>query len=166
MNEKMNTKYLTLLGLSTICLWLGLWGYCKDCVVIQNVAAVTGLLSLTALETMLIADSWKKTKQYLSDADKSYKLAHEDACYIDKVLQMDYVEKNVYTFFFIWISGLLIVCEGTLAAYFGWKFGNLIFIKGLGMFLVFIQMFGLFYSFHCIVESLVIKRKIKKLLKL
>ena len=101
---------------------------------------------------------------YLSDADKSYKLAHEDACYVDKVLQMDYVEKNVYTFCFVWISGLLIVCEGTLAAYFGWKFGNLIFIKDLGMFLVFIQMFGLFYSFHCIVESLVIKRKIKKLL--
>ena len=66
----MNTKYLILLGLSIICLWLGLWGYCKDSVVIQNVAAVTGLLSLTALETMLIADSWKKTKQYLVTVKK------------------------------------------------------------------------------------------------
>ena len=142
----MKTKYFTILSMSAICLWLGLWGYWKDCALIQNIAAIIGLLDMTALETILIADRWRHTEQYVSNADKSYKLAHKND-----------------TFTFILTSGLLMVCEAALAAYFGWKYGSLFFVKSIGMVLVFLQMFGMFYTIHCIVESFVVQRKIKRL---
>lgn len=102
----MKTKYFTILSMSAICLWLGLWGYWKDCALIQNIAAITGLLDMTALETILIADRWRHTEQYVSNADKSYKLAHKNDNYLNKILQIGFVEKNVYTFTFILTSGL------------------------------------------------------------
>ena len=109
------------------------------------------------------ADRWRHTEQYVSNADKSYKLAHKNDNYLNKILQIGFVEKNVYTFTFILTSGLLMVCEAALAAYFGWKYGSLFFVKSIGMVLVFLQMFGMFYTIHCIVESFVVQRKIKRL---
>jgi len=157
----MKIKYFTILTMSIICLWLGLWGYRKDCTLIQNIAAITGLLDMVVLEIILIADRWKYTEQCVSNADKLYKLVHKNDDYLNQILQMNFVENNVFTFTFILTSGLLMVCEVTLAAYLGWKYSSLFFVKSIGMILVFLQMFGMFYAIHCVAESFVIERKIK-----
>lgn len=160
-NEK---KYLNLLSMSTILLWVGLWLYCEDCIIVRNIAAVAGLLDMTISEIIFIASKWKYIEQCISRAEEAYKLAHKTENPLNRILQMNFIEKNVYTFVFSFTSGIFMVCEVILAAYLGWKYSGLVFIKSLGMFLIFIQMFGLFFSIHCIVESFVVKRKIKRLL--
>ena len=160
----MKKKYLNLLSMSTILLWVGLWLYCEDCIIVRNIAAVAGLLDMTITEIIFIANKWERNEQAISEAEKSYVLAHENDNFLDRILQMNLIEKNVYTFVFSFTSGMFMVCEVILAAYLGWKYSGLVFIKSLGMFLIFIQMFGLFFSIHCIVESIVVKRKIKRLL--
>ena len=119
---------------------------------------------MTISEIIFIANKWERNEQTISEAEKSYVLAHENDNPLDRILQTSFIEKNVYTFIFSFTSGMFMVCEVILAAYLGWKYGDLVFIKSLGMFLIFIQMFGLFFSIHCIVESFVVKRKIKGLL--
>lgn len=150
--------------MSTILLWVGLWLYCKDCIIVRNIAAVAGLLDMTISEIIFIANKWVRNEQAISEAVKSYVLAHENDNPLDRILQMNFIEKNVYTFVFSFTSAMFMVCEVILAAYLGWKYSGLVFIKSLGMILIFIQMFGLFFSIHCIVESFVVKRRIKRLL--
>lgn len=160
----MKKKYLNLLSMSTILPWIGLWLYCKDCIIVRNIAAVAGLLDMTISEIIFIASKWERTEQCVIKAEESYELAHKTENPLNRVLQMNFIEKNVYTFVFSFTSGMFMVCEVILAAYLGWKYCGLVFTKSLGMFLIFIQMFGLFFSIHCIVESFVVKRKIKRLL--
>lgn len=150
--------------MSTIVLWIGLWLCCKDCIIVQNIAAVGGLLDMTISEIIFIANKWERNERSISEAEKSYVLAHENDNPLDRILQMNFIEKNVYTFVFSFTSAIFMVCEVILAAYLGWKYSGLVFIKSLGMFLIFIQMFGLFFSIHCIVENFVVKRKIKRLI--
>ena len=150
--------------MSTIFLWLAIWICSDDCIIVRNIAAVAGLLDMTITEIIFIANKWERNEQAISEAAKSYVLAHENDNPLDRILQMNFIEKNVYTFVFSFTSGLFMVCEVIIAAYLGWKYGGLVFIRSLGMFLIFIQMFGLFFSIHCIVESFVVKRKIKRLL--
>lgn len=160
----MKKKYLNLLSKSTILLWVGLWLYCEDCIIVRNIAAVAGLLDMTISEIIFIASKWEYIEQCVSRADEAYKLTHKTENPLNRILQMNFIEKNVYTFVFSFTSGMFMVCEVILAAYLRWKYSGLVFIKSLGMFLIFIQMFGLFFSIHCIVESFVVKRKIKRLL--
>lgn len=160
----MKKIYLNLLSMSTILLWVGLWLYCEDCIIVRNIAAVAGLSDMIITEIIFIVNKWVRNEQAISEAVKSYVLAHEYDNPLDRILQMNFIEKNVYTFVFSFTSGMFMVCEVVLAAYLGWKYSGLVFIKSLGMFLIFIQMFGLFFSIHCIVESFVVKRKIKRLL--
>lgn len=160
----MKKKCWNLLSMSTIFLWLAIWICSDDCIIVRNIAAVAGLLDMTITEIIFIANKWERNEQAISEAAKSYVLAHENDNPLDRILQMNFIEKNVYTFVFSFTSGLFMVCEVIIAAYLGWKYGGLVFIRSLGMFLIFIQMFGLFFSIHCIVESFVVKRKIKRLL--
>lgn len=160
----MKKKCWDLLSMSTIFLWLSIWICCDDCVIVRNIAAIAGLLDITISEIIFIANKWERIEQCVSKAEESYTLAHKNDNPLNRVLQMNFIEKNVYTFVFSFTSGLFMVCEVIIAAYLGWKYGGLVFIRSLGMFLIFIQMFGLFFSIHCIVESFVTKRKIKRLL--
>ena len=160
----MKKKCWNLLSMSTIFLWLAIWICSDDCIIVRNIAAVAGLLDMTITEIIFIANKWERNEQAISEAAKSYVLAHENDNPLDRILQMNFIEKNVYTFVFSFTSGMFMVCEVIFAAYLGWKYSGLVFIKSLGMFLIFIQMFGLFFSIHCIVESFVVKRKIKRLL--
>ena len=150
--------------MSTIFLWLAIWICCDDCIIVRNIAAVAGLSDMIITEIIFIASKWEYIEQDISRADEAYKLAHKTENPLNRILQTNFIEKNVYTFIFSFTSGMFMVCEVILAAYLGWKYGDLVFIKSLGMFLIFIQMFGLFFSIHCIVESFVVKRKIKRLL--
>ena len=143
--------------MSTILLWVGLWLYCEDCIIVRNIAAVAGLSDMIITEIIFIANKWVRNEQAISEAEKSYVLAHENDNPLDRILQMNFIEKNVYTFVFSFTSGMFMVCEVIFAAYLGWKYSGLVFIKSLGMFLIFIQMFGLFFSIHCIVENFVVK---------
>lgn len=149
-----------------LCLWIGLWSYCKECKPVQNIAFVVGLLSMTVLEAILISERWKYMEHSVNNADKSYKSAHKNDDYLDKVSQMFFIEKNVYTLTFVLIDGMAMVCEAALAAYLGWKYGRLFFIEKVGMVLVFLQEFGVFYTLHCVVESFVVGRKIRALLNI
>lgn len=160
----MKKKCWNLLSMSTIFLWLAIWICCDDCIIVRNIAAVAGLLDMTITEIIFIVNKWERNEQAISEAEKSYVLAHENDNSLDRILKMNFIEKNVYTFVFSFTSGMFMVCEVILAAYLGWKYSGLVFIKGLGMFLIFIQMFGLFFPIHCIVESFMVKRKIKRLL--
>ena len=160
----MKKMYWDLLSMSTIFLWLSIWIWCDDCVIVRNIAAVAGLLDMTISEIIFIANKWERIEQCVSKAEESYTLAHKSDNPLNRVLRMNFIEKNVYTFVFSFTSGMFMVCEVIFAAYLGWKYSGLVFIKSLGMFLIFIQMFGLFFSIHCIVESFVVKRKIKRLL--
>lgn len=53
----MKKKYLNLLSMSTILLWVGLWLYCEDCIIVRNIAAVAGLLDMTISEIIFIASN-------------------------------------------------------------------------------------------------------------
>ena len=150
-----------LLSMSTIFLWLSIWIWCDDCVIVRNIAAVAGLLDMTVSEIIFIANKWKRIEQCVSKAEESYTLAHKNENPLNRVLQMNFIEKNVYTFVFSFTSGMFMVCEVIFAAYLGWKYSGLVFIKSLGMFLIFIQMFGLFFPFIVSWKILWLKEKSK-----
>ncbi len=73
----MKKKYLNLLSKSTILLWVGLWLYCEDCIIVRNIAAVAGLLDITISEIIFIASKWEYIEQCVSRAEEAYKLAHK-----------------------------------------------------------------------------------------
>ena len=52
-----------LLSMSTIFLWLSIWIWCDDCVIVRNIAAVAGLLDMTVSEIIFIANKWKRIEQ-------------------------------------------------------------------------------------------------------
>lgn len=115
----MKKKFLNLLSMSTILLWIGLWICCDDCIIVRNIAAVAGLLDMTISEIIFIASKWKYIEQDISRADEAYKLAHKNENPLNRILQMNFIEKNVYTFVFSFTSGIFMVCEVILAAYLG-----------------------------------------------
>ena len=60
-----------LLSMSTIFLWLSIWIWCDDCVIVRNIAAVAGLLDMTVSEIIFIANKWKRIEQCVSKAEES-----------------------------------------------------------------------------------------------
>ena len=75
----MKKKYLNLLSMSTILLWIGLWLYCEDCIIVRNIAVVAGLLDMTISEIIFIASKWEYIEQDISRADENENL-HDDTC--------------------------------------------------------------------------------------
>ena len=79
--------------MSTILLWVGLWLYCEDCIIDRNIAAVAGLLDMTISEIIFIASKWEYIEQNISRADEAYKLAHKTENPLNRILQMNFIEK-------------------------------------------------------------------------
>ena len=67
----MKKMYWDLLSMSTIFLWLSIWIWCDDCVIVRNIAAVAGLLDMTISEIIFIATKWERIEQCVSKVEES-----------------------------------------------------------------------------------------------